>query len=55
MLTPIKSIRAKCIECCCGSKQEVRQCSIKDCALHPYRMGHRPKVDRDTNTEAESE
>lgn len=30
VLTPIKAIRAKCIDCCCGDKKEVRECSIKD-------------------------
>lgn len=42
-LTPIKAIRAKCLECCCGQAKEVRECEIKKCALYPYRMGHRPK------------
>lgn len=44
-LTPIKAIRAKCLDCCCGSRQEVRECKIKSCTLHPYRMGKRPKND----------
>lgn len=41
--TPIKAIRAKCLECCCGQYAEVKACAITDCSLHPYRMGHRPK------------
>lgn len=41
-MTPIKSIRAKCLDCCCGSAQEVRLCPSEDCALWPYRMGKRP-------------
>lgn len=44
-LTPIKAIRAKCLDCCCGSRQEVRECKIKNCTLHPYIMGKRPKND----------
>ena len=44
-ITPIKSIRAKCIDCCCGELSEVRECPIKDCPLWPYRMGRRPKDD----------
>ena len=40
--TPIKAIRAKCIDCCCGSYKEVRLCTVIDCALYPYRMGRRP-------------
>lgn len=44
-LTPIKAIREKCIDCCCGDKTEVRLCPIKKCTLWPYRMGKRPKTD----------
>lgn len=42
MLTPIKSIRAKCIDCCANQPQEVRLCPCTDCPLYPYRMGHNP-------------
>lgn len=48
MLTPIKAIRAKCLDCCCGSTAEVRRCPAEKCALHPYRMGKRPKAGEDT-------
>ena len=48
-LTPIKAIRKKCLECCCGQFVEVRLCPIKDCALWGYRMGHRPKSDENTS------
>ncbi len=41
-MTPIKSIRAKCVDCCCNQVAEVRLCESKTCALWPYRMGHRP-------------
>lgn len=41
--TPIKAIRAKCLDCCAGAKQEVRYCTCKNCPLYPYRMGKRPK------------
>ena len=42
-LTPIKAIRAKCLECSGGQTKEVRECPILDCGLYPYRMGKRPK------------
>lgn len=42
-LTPVKAIRAKCIECSCGQVSEIRNCLIPNCPLYPYRMGHRPK------------
>ena len=42
ILTPIKSIRANCLDCCCGSCKEVRLCTVKNCDCYPYRMGTRP-------------
>ena len=48
-MTPIKAIRAKCIDCCCGDKKEVRLCTIDWCPLWPYRMGKRPKKDASIN------
>lgn len=42
-MTPMKAIRAKCLDCCCGQVQEVRLCPCADCPLYPYRMGRRPK------------
>jgi hypothetical protein len=41
-LTPIRSIRRKCLDCSGGSYSEVRDCQIVDCELHPYRFGKRP-------------
>jgi len=43
ILTPIKAIRAKCLDCSCGQFIEAKNCPIKDCSLYPYRMGRRPK------------
>jgi hypothetical protein len=40
---PLRAIRLKCLDCCCGSEAEVRRCAITSCALHPYRMGRYPK------------
>ena len=44
--TPIKAIRKKCIDCCNGQYKEIRNCTVINCALYPYRMGRRP--DRST-------
>ena len=44
-MTPIKAIRAKCLDCCGGSTKEARLCPADSCPLHPYRMGHRPKTE----------
>lgn len=42
-LTPIKAIRAKCLDCSGGQYKEVRLCPVTSCALWPYRKGKRPK------------
>lgn len=42
ILTPIKAIRAKCLDCMCNQATEVRLCPLTDCSLYPYRMGHNP-------------
>lgn len=42
ILTPIKAIRAKCLDCMCNQATEVRLCPMTDCSLYPYRMGHNP-------------
>lgn len=41
-LTPIKAIREKCLDCCYGSANEVKLCTVERCALWPYREGHNP-------------
>lgn len=41
-MTPMKAIRAKCLECCAGNWFEVKQCQIEGCSLYLYRFGHRP-------------
>lgn len=41
-LTPLKAIRAKCLECSNGQYKEVTLCPVKKCALYEYRNGHRP-------------
>lgn len=39
MLSPLKSIRRKCLDCCLGSAREVNLCVIPDCSLYPHRFG----------------
>ena len=41
-LTPMKAIRAKCLDCCCGQANEVRLCTATQCPLYEYRSGHNP-------------
>jgi len=40
--TPIKAIRAKCLDCAAGSSNEVRLCTVAGCPLYPYREGRSP-------------
>jgi hypothetical protein len=42
ILTPIKAIRAKCLECSNYHPKEVRNCEITDCPIYPYRFGKNP-------------
>lgn len=39
---PLKAIREKCVDCCCGDASEVRKCVAIDCALWPFRMRTNP-------------
>lgn len=39
---PVKAIRAKCIDCCAGSSNEVKLCPAKDCPLYAFRFGKNP-------------
>lgn len=48
-MTPIKAIRAKCLDCCCGQVNEVKMCPCSDCSLYPYRFGKNPKLKGRTN------
>lgn len=40
--TPLRAIRAKCVDCCGGSTAEVRKCIAVTCPLWPMRMGRNP-------------
>lgn len=46
MLTPMKAIRAKCLDCMCGQIYEIPKCPCTDCPLYPYRSGHNPNRKR---------
>ena len=45
-MTPLRAIRAKCLECIGGGSREVRHCSAEDCPLFPFREGKNPNVKR---------
>lgn len=47
VLTPIKAIRAKCLDCSNLQWSEVKRCPVVGCPLYPYRLGKRPKKGAD--------
>ena len=40
--TPLKAIRAHCLECCSDSPKEVRECHLTGCPLWDFRLGTNP-------------
>lgn len=40
---PLKAIRAKCLDCCCGNSYEVNMCTAYECPLYEYRFGTKKK------------
>jgi hypothetical protein len=42
-MTPMKAIRAKCLDCN-GNAYEVKLCPCTDCALWPFRLGKNPNI-----------
>lgn len=41
-MNPMRAIREKCLDCSCQQPIEVKECTVKTCALHPFRMGKNP-------------
>jgi len=41
-MTPMRAIRAKCMDCSNGSTNEVTLCPVLDCPLYVYRSGKNP-------------
>ena len=40
--TPVKAIRKKCLDCTCNQPKEIRECTVINCPIFPYRFGRRP-------------
>jgi len=38
-VSPLRAIRAKCLDCVCYSASEVSKCPIPDCPLYKFRGG----------------
>ena len=50
-MTPIKAIKAKSLDCCCGQREEVRECPAKTCPLWQFRLGKNPNRARNMTDE----
>ena len=50
-ISPLKAIRLKCLDCCCGSSNEVKLCTVERCPLYPFREGHNPNIPKREYTE----
>lgn len=50
-MTPLRAIRAKCLDCCCGQAPEVKLCPAEDCPLWAYRLGKNPNIRREMTEE----
>ena len=53
--SPVKAIRAKCLECSNDNVVEVKECPITDCALYPFRFGKNPFANRPPMSEEQKE
>ena len=54
--SPLKAIRANCIDCMGGQRGLVRDCELRGCPLWPYRMGKNPfRNNRNLTPEQRSE
>ena len=40
--SPLKALRARCLDCCGDNASEVRKCVATDCPAWPFRMGKNP-------------
>lgn len=49
--SPLKAIRAKCLDCCCDQTTEVKLCPASTCPLHPFRFGKNPFHKRELTDE----
>ena len=46
-VSPMKAIRQKCLDCSCGSSEEVKNCFAKKWPLYQFRFGY--KLDENGN------
>lgn len=51
--SPVRAIRAKCVECFGGEVRQVANCSSPKCPLYPFRFGKNPYTNRRELTDDE--
>ena len=51
MLTPLKALRRRCLDCSNWSTQEVRLCLATECAAWVFRLGKDPSIRREFTAE----
>ena len=54
-ISPLKAIRLKCLDCCCGSSNEVKLFTVVKCPLYPFREGHNPYIAKREYTDEQKE
>ena len=50
-MTPMQAICAKCLDCMCGQKREIKLCTCTDCPLYDFRLGKNPNIKKRELTE----
>ena len=53
--TPMRAIRAKCLDCSNGSANEVKLCPVTRCPLYGFRLGKNPNYKPKELTEEQRE
>ena len=38
----LRAIRLKCLDCSTYNINEIKECSVKNCPLYPFRLGNNP-------------
>lgn len=49
--SPVKAIRAFCLDCCGSNSNEVKNCTSRTCQLKPFRLGKNPYIKRQLTPE----
>lgn len=49
--SPLRAVRLKCLDCSSYQLNEVKECNITNCPLHPFRLGKNPFRKRELTEE----